>query len=83
MIILYYAGIDGQNISGLEIGAFVGTTNDTPIEGIGWTRSPPTLSYMVDKQLTNFDKSVIPGRLDGLKIQTDAKQTVLYYIPYT
>ena len=36
----YYAGIDGQNISGLEIRAFVGTTNDTPIEGIGWTKKP-------------------------------------------
>ena len=76
----YYAGIDGQNISGLEIRAFVGTTNDTPIEGLVGQEAPPTLSYMVDNNWTNFDKSVIPGRLDGLKIQTDASKP--YYITY-
>ena len=76
----YYAGIDGQNISGLEIRAFVGTTNDTPIEGLTGQEAPPTLSYMVDNNWTNFDKSVIPGRLDGLKIQTDASKP--YYITY-
>ena len=76
----YYAGIDGQNISGLEIRAFVGTTNDTPIEGLTGQEAPPALSYMVDNNWTNFDKSVIPGRLDGLKIQTDASKP--YYITY-
>ena len=76
----YYAGIDGQNISGLEIRAFVGTTNDTPIEGLTGQEAPPVLSYMVDNNWTNFDKSVIPGRLDGLKIQTDASKP--YYITY-
>ena len=76
----YYAGIDGQNISGLEIRAFVGTTNDTPIEGLTGQEDPPALSYMVDNNWTNFDKSVIPGRLDGLKIQTDASKP--YYITY-
>ncbi|MEI3552503.1 MAG: hypothetical protein V8Q17_08105 [Acutalibacteraceae bacterium] len=76
----YYAGIDGQNISGLEIRAFVGTTNDTPIEGLAGQEAPPALSYMVDNNWTNFDKSVIPGRLDGLKIQTDASKP--YYITY-
>ena len=35
---------------------------------------------MVDNNWTNFDKSVIPGRLDGLKIQTDANKP--YYITY-
>ncbi len=75
----YYAGIDGQNISGLEIRAFVGTTNDTPIEGLVGQEAP-TLSYMVDNNWTNFDNSVIPGRLDGLKIQTDASKP--YYITY-
>ena len=35
---------------------------------------------MVDNNWTNFDKSVIPGRLDGLKIQTDASKP--YYITY-
>ncbi|MBS5344294.1 MAG: C39 family peptidase [Clostridium sp.] len=76
----YYAGIDGQNISGLEIRAFVGTTNDTPIEGLVGQEAPPALSYMVDNNWTNFDKSTIPGRLDGLKIQTDASKP--YYITY-
>ena len=46
-----------------EIRAFVGTTNDTPIEGLVGQEAPPTLSYMVDNNWTNFDKSVIPGRL--------------------
>ena len=76
----YYAGIDGQNISGLEIRAFVGTTNDTPIEGLTGQEAPPALSYMVDNNWTNFDKSVLPGRLDGLKIQTDGSKP--YYITY-
>ena len=76
----YYAGIDGQNISGLEIRAFVGTTNDTPIEGLVGQEAPPALSYMIDNNWTNFDKSTIPGRLDGLKIQTDASKP--YYITY-
>ena len=80
----YYAGIDGQNISGLEIRAFVGTTNDTPIEGLTGQEAPPVLSYMVDNNWTNFDKSVIPGRLDGLKIQTDAsKPTTLHTVHIT
>lgn len=77
-----YAGIPGKNISGIEIRAFAGNTNDTPIETLPGTEAAPSLSYMYDSTSNwhSFDRSVMAAHIDGIKIQTDPNKE--YYIKY-
>lgn len=77
-----YAGISGQNISGIEIRAFKGNTNDTPIENLPGSETTATLSYMLDSNTNwhSFTNSVMASHIDGIKIQTSAGKG--YYLSY-
>ncbi|WP_156990080.1 C39 family peptidase [Caproicibacter fermentans] len=77
-----YAGASGKNISGIEIRAFKGDTNLTPIEDLPGTETTPSLSYMYDSisNWHSFDKSVMSAHIDGIKIQTNPNKQ--YYIKY-
>ena len=75
-----YAGIDGQNISGIEIRAFKGESNSNPIENLPGEEAAPTLSYMVNNNWTNFSNSVMANQIDGIKIQT--AQDKPYFLRY-
>ncbi|WP_411676882.1 C39 family peptidase [Caproicibacter sp.] len=77
-----YAGASGKNISGIEIRAFKGDTDLTPIENLPGTETTPSLSYMYDSisNWHSFDKSVMSAHIDGIKIQTSPNKQ--YYIKY-
>ena len=77
-----YAGNKGQNIDGVEIRAFTGTTNNNPVGNLSGTEYVPSLSYMNDSlsNWTPFSGSVISSKLDGIKIQTDPSKP--YYLVY-
>lgn len=77
-----YAGNKGQNIDGVEIRAFTGTTNNNPVGNLSGTEYVPSLSYMNDSlsNWTPFSGSVITSKLDGIKIQTDPSKP--YYLVY-
>lgn len=76
------AGISGKNISGIEIRAFEGNANFTPIENLPGAEAVPSLSYMFDSisNWTSFEGSVVAAHIDGIKIQTSPDKE--YYISY-
>lgn len=77
-----YAGMTGKNISGIEIRAFEGNTNFTPIDHLPGAEDAPSLSYMFDSVSNwhSFVGSVTASHIDGIKIQTNPNKE--YYIKY-
>lgn len=77
-----YAGNAGQNIDGVEIRAFRGTTNDHPLGELPGAEASVTLSYMRDNlnNWTTFTRKVETSPIEGIKIQTSKDKD--YYLEY-
>ena len=77
-----YAGNMGQNIDGVEIRAFQGSTNDHPLGELPGAEASVTLSYMRDNldNWTSFTRKVETSPIEGIKIQTSKDKD--YYLEY-
>lgn len=81
----YYAGLDGQNISGLEIHVFEDSSSNPGTGDFSGSEISLATSYMFDN-LSNwntFDKTVTAEPYRWCENSNRCKQTVLYYISYT
>ena len=76
-----HTGVQGQNIDGLEIRLFSGSSSSEPIGPLPGTESLPDLSYMVDNTAnwTTFTQKATADHMDGIRIQTPGKPYYLYY----
>lgn len=76
-----YAGVDGKDIKGVEIRAFVGNNINGSLTGLlGMEISPTSSRYLVGNQWHSFHKKVEASRIDGIEIKTDPNKS--YYLSY-
>ena len=76
-----YAGVDGKDIKGVEIRAFVGNNINGSLTGLlGMEVSPASSRYLVGNQWYSFNKKVEASRIDGIEIKTDPNKS--YYLSY-
>lgn len=77
-----YAGNAGQNINGVEIRVFKGTTNDHPLGDLPGAEASLSLSYMRDNldNWKSFTHRVETSPIEGIKIQTSTSKG--YYLMY-
>lgn len=76
-----YAGVDGKDIKGVEIRAFVGNNINGSLTGLlGMEVSPTSSRYLVGNQWYSFHKKVEASRIDGIEIKTDPNKS--YYLSY-
>ncbi|WP_093989891.1 C39 family peptidase [Massiliimalia timonensis] len=77
-----YAGNAGQNINGVEIRVFKGSTNDHPLGELPGAEASVSLSYMRDNldNWTSFTHRVTTSPIEGIKIQTSTSKG--YYLMY-
>ena len=77
-----YAGIDGKNISGIEIRIFEEGSLNAGAGSFDGNEVSLSTRYMVDStsKWTSFTKSAMAPHMDGLEIRTTASQS--FYLTY-
>lgn len=75
-----YAGVEGNNIEGIEIRLFEGSTLALPEEELPGAEATAAMSYLKNGAWTGFNTKVETTGIDGIKIQTPASKS--YYLAY-